>query len=122
MASRPDTASTPQDLDGVRVADRDQWVDGPPHALLREMRSRCPVHWTDGFTEYPEEAGFWSVTTADDIHTVSRDWETYSSASGITARTDAVMPVELVQAMFIGMDPPKHDRLKGLFQRGFTPK
>ena len=24
--------------------------------------------------------------------------------------------------MFIGMDPPKHDRLKVLFQRGFTPK
>ena len=26
------------------------------------------------------------------------------------------------QAMFIGMDPPKHDWLKALFQRGFTPK
>jgi cholest-4-en-3-one 26-monooxygenase len=24
--------------------------------------------------------------------------------------------------MFIGMDPPKHDRLKALFQMGFTPK
>jgi cholest-4-en-3-one 26-monooxygenase len=24
--------------------------------------------------------------------------------------------------MFIGMDPPKHDRLKALFQKGFTPK
>jgi len=24
--------------------------------------------------------------------------------------------------MFIGMDPPKHDQLKMLFQRGFTPK
>jgi cholest-4-en-3-one 26-monooxygenase len=24
--------------------------------------------------------------------------------------------------MFIGMDPPKHDRLKALFQSGFTPK
>jgi cholest-4-en-3-one 26-monooxygenase len=24
--------------------------------------------------------------------------------------------------MFIGMDPPKHDRLKALFQRGFTPR
>ena len=24
--------------------------------------------------------------------------------------------------MFIGMDPPKHDRLKMLFQRGFTPR
>jgi len=32
------------------------------------------------------------------------------------------MPLELTRAMFIGMDPPKHDRLKALFQRGFTPK
>ena len=27
-----------------------------------------------------------------------------------------------MRAMFIGMDPPKHDRLKMLFQAGFTPK
>ena len=33
-----------------------------------------------------------------------------------------MLPLELVQAMFIGMDPPKHTRIKGLFQRGFTPK
>ena len=32
------------------------------------------------------------------------------------------MPLDLIRAMFIGMDPPKHDRLKQLFQRGFTPK
>ena len=74
-------------------------------------------------TEYPEEDGFWSVTTADDVHAVSRDWETYSSErGGITALTNAILPLELIQAMFIGMDPPKHDRLKALFQRGFTPK
>ena len=72
--------------------------------------------------QYPEEEGFWSVTTADDVHTVSRDWKTYSSAQGITALTHSVLPLELQQAMFIGMDPPKHDRLKALFQRGFTPK
>jgi cholest-4-en-3-one 26-monooxygenase len=74
-------------------------------------------------SEYPEERGFWSVTRADDVHAVSRDWETYSSATGgITALTGAVMSLELIQSMFIGMDPPKHDRLKALFQRGFTPK
>jgi cholest-4-en-3-one 26-monooxygenase len=33
-----------------------------------------------------------------------------------------VFPLELMRAMFIGMDPPKHDRLKMLFQAGFTPK
>jgi len=27
-----------------------------------------------------------------------------------------------MRAMFIGMDPPKHDRIKALFQAGFTPK
>src|SRR5204863_9805632 len=76
----------------------------------------------DGITEHPEEAGYWSLTRPDDIHEVSRDWETYSSATGVTAITDAIMSVDLVRAMFIGMDPPMHDRLKNLFQRGFTPK
>ncbi len=109
-------------LDEVLVADREHWKGGPPHALFKALRAQCPVHFTRGFTEYPTEAGFWSVTTAEDVHAVSRDWQTYSSATGITAVTDAVMPLELIQAMFIGMDPPKHDRLKALFQRGFTPK
>ena len=109
-------------LEETLVTEREQWQDGPPHELFSKLRGQCPVHWTSKITEYPEEAGFWSVTTADDVHAVSRDWETYSSATGFTALTDAILPLELSQAMFIGMDPPKHDRLKALFQRGFTPK
>ena len=110
------------DLEHLRVTDREHWLDGPPHEVFTELRQECPVHWTSGVTEYPNEAGYWSVTLADDIHTVSRDWRTYSSElGGITAVTD-VFPIELMRAMFIGMDPPKHDRLKMLFQAGFTPK
>ncbi|HEY7631870.1 MAG TPA: cytochrome P450 [Thermoleophilaceae bacterium] len=106
----------------MRVGDREQWEDGPPHELFKEMRGQCPVHWTTGATEFPGSPGWWDVTTSDDIHTVSRDWSTYSSErDGITA-VSAVFPIELVRAMFIGMDPPKHDRLKALFQAGFTPK
>jgi cytochrome P450 len=109
-------------LEDVLVGDRERWKDGPPHELFARMRSECPVHWSPRITDYPDEDGFWSVTTADDIHEVSHDWQTYSSATGVTALTNAVMPVDLVRAMFIGMDPPQHDRLKMLFQRGFTPK
>ncbi|HWH45053.1 MAG TPA: cytochrome P450 [Thermoleophilaceae bacterium] len=110
-------------LEELIVGDRALWQDGPPHEVFRRLRSECPVHWSSKIPEYPGEAGFWSVTTADDVHAVSRDWETYSSErGGITAVTDAIMPLELIQAMFIGMDPPKHDRLKALFQRGFTPR
>jgi cholest-4-en-3-one 26-monooxygenase len=110
-------------LEDVLVAEREHWLGGPPYELFKELRRGCPVHWTSEIPEYPTEAGFWSVTTAEHVHEVSRDWQTYSSElGGVTAITDAVFPLELARAMFIGMDPPKHDRLKALFQRGFTPK
>ena len=79
------------------------------------------MHWSAGIAQSPDDAGFWSVTKAEDVHTVSRDWETYSSASNILL-ADHLVPVEFIQRMFIGMDPPKHDRLKALFQKAFTPK
>ncbi len=115
-------ASTRSDLENVLVSERHLWADGPPHELFRELRGGCPVHWTEKITEYPSESGYWSVTTADDVHTVSRDWQTYSSERGGVTAVSEVFPIELIRAMFIGMDPPKHDRLKALFQAGFTPK
>ena len=126
MSEQQTQAETDEDgevqLDGLLLSDLEHWENGPPQEIFKQMRAQCPVHWTEAITEYPDEAGFWSVTTADDVHEVSRDWQTYSSATGITALTDAILPLELTRAMFIGMDPPKHDRLKQLFQRGFTPK
>jgi cytochrome P450 len=111
-----------QNLEDVLVLEREHWDGGPPQELFKEMRGRCPVHWTSEVTEIPEAAGFWSVTRADDVQTVSRDWQTYSSELGGVVAIDEVFPIELARAMFIGMDPPKHDRLKALFQAGFTPK
>ena len=117
------TSQDQMPLDHVRVADRVNFLDGPPHELFQRLRTECPVHWTDAISEYPEEDGFWSVTTADDVFEVSRDWQTFSSeVGGFTALKTAILALELQQAMFIGMDPPKHDRIKALFQRGFTPK
>lgn len=114
---------TEDDLRDVLVIERELWQEGPPHELFRELRSRCPVHWSREIPDFPDQDGFWSITTADHVHAVSRDWQTFSSElGGITALTGAILPLELVRAMFIGMDPPKHDRLKALFQRGFTPK
>ena len=108
-------------LADLRVADDELWRHGPPHETFKRLRHACPVHWSSGISQSPHDAGFWSVTKADDVLTVSRDWQTYSSAHNIIL-TDEGIPVELVRGMFIGMDPPKHDRIKALFQRGFTPK
>jgi cytochrome P450 len=113
--------STRSDLNDVLVSDLELWHDGPPHELFRRLRSECPVHWTGSILDYPGHPGYWSVTRPDDVHAVSRDWRTYSSElGGITAV--GVFPLKLIRSMFIGMDPPRHDRLKMLFQAGFTPK
>lgn len=114
-------AETSADLADLRVADDQLWEQGPPHEVFRDLRARCPVHWSKDIPQSPGDAGFWSVTKAEHITEVSRDWQTYSSAQNIII-TDYGVPVEFVQAMFIGMDPPKHDRIKALFQRAFTPK
>ena len=115
-------ATVGRDIESLELTERELWIDGPPLEAFREMRSKCPIHWTENFEDFPEEAGFWSVTTAEDIHTVSRDFRTYSSERGGVIAAAGGFPLELAQAMFIGMDPPKHDRLKALFQAGFTLK
>jgi cytochrome P450 len=114
--------ATDAKLEDRLVLERELWAEGPPHALFKELRQGCPVHWTKEIGEFPEEGGFWSVTSAEDVHTVSRDWATYSSETGGITVISNIFPLELTRAMFIGMDPPKHDRVKALFQAGFTPK
>ena len=114
-------SSTRDDLDDVLVSDLELWREGPPHHLFRRLRSECPVHWSATIPDYPGEAGYWSVTRPEDIHAISRDWRTYSSELGGVTSV-GVFPLELIRSMFIGMDPPRHDRLKVLFQAGFTPR
>ncbi len=122
MADQAEIAAGGGNVEDALVLDREHWENGPPLELFKRMRGECPVHWTSQVTELPQAKGFWSVTRADDVHTVSRDWQTYSSELGGVVVIDEVFPLELARAMFIGMDPPKHDRLKALFQAGFTPK
>jgi len=114
--------STPSiDLKTVRVADPEHWREGAPLELFKQLRSECPVHWSSGMTSFPEEDGFWSVTNQELVHEVSRNWQLYSSEIGGMVGMPWVQ-LEVQNGMFIGMDPPKHGRLKSLFQRGFTPK
>ena len=57
------------DLEELRVADDELWTGGPPHETFKRLRSECPVHWSDGLTNFPDDAGYWSVTKAEDVHT-----------------------------------------------------
>ncbi len=111
-----------QDLNRVDVGDLEHWNDGPPHELFARLRREAPVHWSP-LADYPDEGGFWSLTKAEDLRRVSLDWETFSShVGGVLVLDDFGIPLEAQQQQMISMDPPRHDRIKALFQRGFTPK
>ena len=72
------------------------------------LRAEDPVH----FNEIETAGRYWSITKYDDVRAVDGDWETFSSAKGITLGLR-----ELAQAdsgdgspiqTFIAMDPPTH--------------
>ena len=118
-----DVSATAQpDLTRIDLGEPSLWEDGPPHELFTRLRREAPAHWSP-LEQYPEEAGFWSLTRAADLRAVSLDWQTFSSyVGGIMVLDDFGIPLEGQQQQMISMDPPRHDRIKALFQRGFTPR
>jgi cytochrome P450 len=116
------TVIADQDLERIDLGDLALWEHGPPHDLFTRLRRDAPVHWSP-LADHPDEGGFWSITRAADIREISLDWQTFSSeVGGVLVLDDFGIPLEAQQQQMISMDPPRHDRLKALFQRGFTPK
>ena len=68
--------------------------------------------------------GFQAITKHADVVAVSRDSALFSSAQKgymPTPEPDA-LALEQTRLMLLGMDPPDHTRLRGLVNRGFTPR
>jgi cytochrome P450 len=116
------SAVAEQELSQVDVSDLSLWESGPPHELFTRLRREAPVHWSP-LADYPKECGFWSITRAADIAAISLDFKTFSSErGGVLILDDIGIPLAMQQQQMISMDPPRHDRIKALFQRGFTPR
>jgi methyl-branched lipid omega-hydroxylase len=70
----------------------------------------------------PRGAGFWAVTRLDDLLTASRTPAIFRSGKGSTSIAD--FPPEFIEffGSMIGMDDPRHARLRRIVSRGFTPR
>ena len=85
------------DVGDARIFQDDVWPD-----WFARLRRDDPVHYSAN-----EQFGpFWSVTKYKDIMKVETNPQVFSSASGITLLDQAT---QYKLAMFIAMDPPKHD-------------
>ena len=82
----------------------DRWQDH-----FARLRAEDPVH----LNELETSGRFWSVTKYEDVRAVDGDWETYSSAKGITLGIKEIATAEETEGQvgiqtFIAMDPPEH--------------
>jgi cytochrome P450 len=112
----------PQMTIDTDLGDHDLWRDGPPYELFARMRREEPVHWSPN-AGYADGDGFWSLTRADDVHAATRDFKTFSSERrGIFLTDDIGVPLDVQRLQMISMDPPRHDRLKQLVGKAFTPR
>ena len=105
-------------LDAIDLSDHDAFVDHVPHEWFRYLRQNDPVHWNDE----TDGRGFWAVTRYEDIRHVHRDVETYSSELGGTSLEDLDEGQIEARKSMLDMDPPRHDELRGLIARRFTPR
>jgi len=89
---------------------------------FERLRKEDPVH----FNEIESAGRYWSVTKYDDIKTVSSDWETFSSAYGITLGfpVGAPAPTFFQQASpaFIAQDPPRQTEQRKAVRPSVAPR
>ncbi len=69
---------------------------------------------------YNPQRDFYALFRFEDVWQATLDWETHSSSLGPTLENRGELPGELMS--IIGMDPPRHTRLRNLVSRGFTPR
>lgn len=116
------TVATAQDLASIDISDHALWRDDPPYEIFAQLRRDAPVHWSP-LSQFPHEKGFWSIVRQADMKAISIDWETFSSEEGGMVLVDDIgVPLDLARMQPISQDPPRHDRVKALFQQAFTPK
>jgi cytochrome P450 len=100
----------------------DAAIDADPYPVWRRLRDDSPLY-------YNEQYDFYALSRFADVHAASLDWQTYSSARGTVVEIiDTDPPFEDAPdsdaslGMMIFMDPPRHDELRRLVNRAFTPR
>lgn len=109
----------------IDLGDFAVYANGIPYDLYAEYRRETPVRWIEeparGY--FKGGAGYWGVFRHEDVLTVSRHPEIYSSnLGGTTLRDMSARDLEIVRHMMLNMDPPRHSKMRKLVNKAFTPQ
>lgn len=90
-------------------------VHEDPYPVYARLRDEAPAYRNDAL-------GFWALSRHADVLAAFKDWQTFSSRHGVSLDVDAFHQNAETTMSFLAMDPPRHDRLRALVSRGFTPR
>jgi cytochrome P450 len=93
-------------------------------AAFAALREREPVAFFEEpqFSLLPKGPGYWALTRLDDLLEASRTPTIFTSGKGATSVTDLPPEFNEFFGSMIGMDDPRHARLRRIVSRGFTPR
>ncbi|KAA0120526.1 cytochrome P450 [Mycolicibacterium sp. P9-22] len=124
-------ATTKRSHDPVDLSAAQLWA-GPSderEQIFAELRRDRPVSWQRPIRSpmmdllgQESPPGYWAVTRLEDIVTVSRRAEVFSSATGGVTFED--MPNEVLEAAssILSMDEPRHGKVRRVVSSVFTPR
>jgi cytochrome P450 len=112
-------------LSDVDLATWDFWAqdDDFRDGAFATLRREKPI----SFWEIPEQgefdagSGHWALTRYDDVHYASRHPHIFSSVPNITLGDNIPELSEFFGSMIV-MDDPRHQRLRNIVSRAFTPR
>jgi cytochrome P450 len=102
-------------IDEINPAQPDLFRQNVIWPYFERLRRDDPVH----FSPVHEFGPYWSITKQQDIVTISRSPEIFSSEGGVTIVNQGL--VEGALPMFIAMDPPRHGKHRGAVSPAFNP-
>src|SRR5690348_16271232 len=101
------------------LATADTWAD--PWPMYRALRDHDPVHHVVP-TDRPDH-DYYVLSRHADIWSAARDYETFSSAQGLTVNYGELEMIGLQDnPPMVMQDPPVHTAFRKLVARGFTPR
>jgi cytochrome P450 len=86
-----------------------------PYPIYRALREQAPVY-------HDEELGFWALSRHADVLAAFKNCEAFSNAGGVSLEMGELGEDATAVLSFLGMDPPRHTRMRGLVSKGFTPR
>ena len=90
-------------------------VHEDPFPTYARLREEAPAYWN-------ESLRFWALSRHADVLAAFKDWQRFSSRFGVSIDTGTFHENASATMSFLAMDPPRHDRLRALVSKGFTPR